>query len=367
MIHIFDLNNGPFQAIKNGYKTVEMRLNDEKRQKLSIGDFLIFVNKISSERLYTKIVNKKVYKDFFELYPNYKGTEIGYLPDQVPNPEDMYEYYSKEKIEKYNALAIHIEVIQSNFAIVFDMDDTLLKNDKTISDYTIKVLNELQKLGHKIVINTARSKYYNSEYFYQIKPDYAILNGGSLIIDKNEKTLQKSIILPNQMNELVKDFLKYTRNFSIQTYDDFLTNDHKYKGQNAKFFDFEHNEIKDEVYKIVVSFYDNEDAKFLAEKYNLDFVPYLDGKFVRFNKRNVSKHFGNESLSQLINIPLTHFIVFGDDLGDLEMIKKSGEGVLMKNSHLVEKFQNTIVTECTNDDDGVAKYLAKKFKISAKP
>ena len=366
MIHYLNLNDGPFHAIKNGYKTVEMRLNDEKRQKISQGDFLIFTNNKTFEKIYTRVVDKKVYKDFFDLYPNYKKEEIGYLPFENPNPEDMYEYYSKEKIEKYNALAIHIEVIKSNFAIVFDMDDTMLKSDKTISDYSLKVLKCLQKQGHKIVINTARSLYYNSEYFNLIQPDYAILNGGALIIDINQKTLQKSIISPEIMNNMVKDFLKVTRNFSIQTKSDFLTNDAKYKGQNAKYFDFENNLIQDEVYKIVASFYDNKNAEVLSNKYDLAYIPYFDGKFVRFNKKEVSKEFGNRSLSKLIDIPLTHFIVFGDDLGDLEMIKEAGEGVIMKNSHLTTNAKNINITEFSNDEDGVAKYLAKKFKIAAK-
>lgn len=32
------LNNEPFNSIKSGMKTIEMRLNDEKRQKLNVGD-----------------------------------------------------------------------------------------------------------------------------------------------------------------------------------------------------------------------------------------------------------------------------------------------------------------------------------------
>ena len=34
MKHEMKLNNGPFERIKNGTKTIELRLNDEKRQLL---------------------------------------------------------------------------------------------------------------------------------------------------------------------------------------------------------------------------------------------------------------------------------------------------------------------------------------------
>jgi hydroxymethylpyrimidine pyrophosphatase-like HAD family hydrolase len=73
------------------------------------------------------------------------------------------------------------------------------------------------------------------------------------------------------------------------------------------------------------------------------------------------------NLSQIIGIPLDDFIVFGDDIGDIEMIEKSGEGVLMSNSNVFEKYPKIIKTEFSNDEDGVCEYLDKKFKISAKP
>ena len=37
MIHKMKLNENPFERIKNGTKTVEFRLYDEKRQQIKIG------------------------------------------------------------------------------------------------------------------------------------------------------------------------------------------------------------------------------------------------------------------------------------------------------------------------------------------
>ena len=105
----------------------------------------------------------------------------------------------------------------------------------------------------------------------------------------------------------------------------------------------------------------------LAEQFNLECIPYFDGKFVRFNNKNISKLSGNIELSKILNIPLDKFVVFGDDTGDLEMIKNSGDGLLMQNSHIKEKYSYIKTTSYTNDEDGVAKYLVEKFKIAAKP
>ena len=44
MIHYMNLNNRPFQLIKNGSKSVEMRLYDEKRAKIKVGDQISFTN-----------------------------------------------------------------------------------------------------------------------------------------------------------------------------------------------------------------------------------------------------------------------------------------------------------------------------------
>lgn len=40
-----------FQAIKEGWKTVEMRLNDEKRSVISAGDIIEFTNTTIQEKM----------------------------------------------------------------------------------------------------------------------------------------------------------------------------------------------------------------------------------------------------------------------------------------------------------------------------
>ena len=42
MLHKMKLNSKPFESIKSGSKTIELRLNDEKRQQVSVGDFIEF-------------------------------------------------------------------------------------------------------------------------------------------------------------------------------------------------------------------------------------------------------------------------------------------------------------------------------------
>ena len=98
MIHYYNLNQVPFQTIKNDEKWVEMRLNDEKKQQLKVGDHIIFTNiENGKEMLLVQIKALKVFKNFVELYKNYQKEAIGYKKDEIADPKDMYEYYSPEK------------------------------------------------------------------------------------------------------------------------------------------------------------------------------------------------------------------------------------------------------------------------------
>lgn len=248
--------------------------------------------------------------------------------------------------------------------IIFDMDDTLLPSDRVIKKYTLDVLNKVQDLGHKIVINTARSKSFNQEYFDEIKPDYAILNGGSLIIDKNEKVLFKKVISAEVVNELIVDLIKISNNFSIYTENELFSSDPNFHSQGAQFFDFSKEILNKESLKIVGNFKNKELADKVAAKYDLIYVPYLEGKFGRMNRKDTSKESGNRELMKLLNASLDDAIVFGDDVGDLKMIQEAGVGVLMKNAkdELKEKVKN--VSKYTNNEDGVARFLTEFFNIN---
>ena len=108
MIINMKLNNIPFNKIKNGSKTIELRLNDEKRRLLNIGDEIEFTNIFNNEKLLVDIINLYRYDSFDELYKHFNKVEMGYLIDQEANPKDMEEYYSKEEQEKYGVLGIKI-------------------------------------------------------------------------------------------------------------------------------------------------------------------------------------------------------------------------------------------------------------------
>ncbi len=110
MTHKMNLWNDSFLAIKNRTKTIEMRLYDEKRSAISIGDVIQFTNTKTGEIMDCAVVNLYRYKDFYELYKHHNKISIGYGETEPADPNDMLTYYSAENIEKYGVLGIEIAV-----------------------------------------------------------------------------------------------------------------------------------------------------------------------------------------------------------------------------------------------------------------
>ena len=105
------LDSDIFEIVKNGTKTVEVRLYDEKRRKLKVGDTLVFLKRPDDiEQIKTKITNLEVYKNFKELVNNYDIKDL-YLESYTKEMflDELKRFYSEEDQEKYGVLAITFE------------------------------------------------------------------------------------------------------------------------------------------------------------------------------------------------------------------------------------------------------------------
>ncbi|MBR3161346.1 MAG: ASCH domain-containing protein [Bacilli bacterium] len=109
MIHKMKLNDKPFNSIEEGTKTVELRLNDEKRQQLKVKDYIEFTNRETSKKLLTEVIDLHKYPSFEELFKHFDKKDLGYDEDEVADPADMDEYYSKEEQDKYGVVGIKIK------------------------------------------------------------------------------------------------------------------------------------------------------------------------------------------------------------------------------------------------------------------
>lgn len=247
--------------------------------------------------------------------------------------------------------------------IIFDLDDTLLNDACKISQYTLEVLEKLRGMGHKIVPNTARSKLFAQEYLDALKPDYAILNGGTLILEGEDRVLDRHMIDGETTKVLIKELLLHTGYMDIQTEDQLYSHLGQYTRQNARAIDFSREDFDFPVFKIVVKIDDEETVKAIAEKYGLVATSYFGTNLWRFNKKGGTKAEANRRFAQLMGGSLEDVIAFGDDLGDIEMLQQAGIGVLMKNARKEVHGKVARMSEYTNDEDGVARFLVKHFGL----
>ncbi|MCY1037749.1 ASCH domain-containing protein [Staphylococcus nepalensis] len=107
------LNNEPFQLMKNGIKTIEIRLNDEKRQDIKSGDYIIFKNLESKETLKVIVIETVVFTSFQSLLKQYSNKEIGAKSEDQLSQKiaAIYQIYSQTDELHYGALAIRVEVV----------------------------------------------------------------------------------------------------------------------------------------------------------------------------------------------------------------------------------------------------------------
>ena len=112
--HVTNLTPAPMQEIRTGNKTIELRLNDEKRKQISVGDTIKFINtEDSNDTLRVKVVDLFLFSSFAELYDNLPLLNCGYNEDNIntASPEDMEMYYSREKQNKYGVVGIEISLL----------------------------------------------------------------------------------------------------------------------------------------------------------------------------------------------------------------------------------------------------------------
>ena len=108
MIHKMKLNQDPFERMKNGTKTIEFRLFDEKRQQIKVGDQIEF-SKLPDlqEKLLVDVVELYREDTFEKLFRELFTDE----EEIARKTKAMYEIYSSEKEQQYGVLGIKVIVL----------------------------------------------------------------------------------------------------------------------------------------------------------------------------------------------------------------------------------------------------------------
>lgn len=178
-IHDMKLNNTAWKSIKKNKKSIELRLNDEKRQKIKVGDIVIFTNQETGKQIKRKVKKLHPYPNFEELYAHFPKKKLGYAKKKEASFKDMEKYYSKKDIEKNGVLGIELKPKRR---IILKILLSLLV---IIGLYflTISIRSAVMKANDK-KINNAISELENERIdyvFIDINPSFALLFQGNKV------------------------------------------------------------------------------------------------------------------------------------------------------------------------------------------
>ena len=117
MIHKMKLLDSPFERIKNGTKTVEFRLYDEKRSKIKIGDQIEFSKLPDLQETILVDVLDLYREDTFENLFKKLFTDEDEIKKKT---KSMYQYYSPDEEKQYGVVGIKISLISSGFRYTYN-------------------------------------------------------------------------------------------------------------------------------------------------------------------------------------------------------------------------------------------------------
>lgn len=114
MVHQLKLQERFFNYMKNGTKKIELRLYDEKRKAINLGDEIEFLKLPDlNDKLRVKVCGLLRYNSFSDLF---KDFDISILADKSMSKEELLdvlqEFYTTEEQQKYGVLGIRINPLK---------------------------------------------------------------------------------------------------------------------------------------------------------------------------------------------------------------------------------------------------------------
>lgn len=247
--------------------------------------------------------------------------------------------------------------------LLFDLDDTLLRSDKTISKRTLDALQKCRERGILIGISTSRSVHNCTTFLSELTPDLIIASGGAVIRYHGDyiHTSEFSIAETQRLIRTAREVCGSDCEITIDTLDAHYWN---YKidprKEDATWGDTIYTDFADfseRALKFCVEIFDESVARKLATLLpDCDCLRFAGTAWYKFTKKDATKENALRKASEICGIDLRNVTAFGDDAPDIGMLKLCGTGVAMGNAIDTVKEAADIVIE-SNDEDGIAKFL----------
>lgn len=271
----------------------------------------------------------------------------------------------------------------SNVLYVTDLDGTLLKDDKTISNRTVRIINDLIAQGALITYATARTIESSSKITHKINFNIPVINRNGTVLSN---PVTKAIVDIEAFDKAVlSDIRKKLQGYHIPGFVTAYVEGKEVKSyiserSNAGFRQYIEEHKGDKRLRAVVKEEDLYEGTvcyftFIAPKEELVALYHDMGQSKKWNcifqqdkyssnywleicPANATKASAIQKLKESHNCDI--IVVFGDSLNDLSMFEVADESYAVGNAMDELKEIATGVIE-SNNDDGVALFLEKRF------
>lgn len=249
--------------------------------------------------------------------------------------------------------------------LLFDLDGTLLRNDKTLSEFTLEKISECRRRGYLTGISTSRSEQNCIGFIKALEPDIVISSGGALV-RVNGTVISESSFSPAQTKHFIETVRKVCGMDCEITVDTTEAHYWNYKSDPKEqdkswsdsiytdFIDFDRPALK-----ICALIPEADLARKLCDYFpELDCRRFSDGDWYKFTQSGITKEKAISDVCRELKFSPSEIMVFGDDYSDIGMLKMCGAGIAMGNAIWEVKDIADDIT-LSNEEDGAAVYLEK--------
>jgi Cof subfamily protein (haloacid dehalogenase superfamily) len=262
--------------------------------------------------------------------------------------------------------------------LALDLDDTLLRSDLSISHRTINAIRQTAQLGVTVVLASGRI-YAAMNNFSRLlglheRPGYLICNNGALILETHSGNIVYEAKLDKEIILTVCD-LADAEGFALQMYDNdimYVSRQNEYSNIDQRTTGLRQVVVEnfkdmagDGYYKLIIP----GDPE-LLKHIEIIIRTYLGQSLTIFTSRphfleitpeDTDKGTALAKVAKLLKVRKEQTMAIGDSMNDEAMIRWAGIGVAMANGDERIKSMADLVTEHTNDEDGVAEIIEKYF------
>lgn len=247
--------------------------------------------------------------------------------------------------------------------LLFDLDGTLLRSDKTISQASLKALHRCREKGILIGVSTSRGEQNALSFIEELQPEVLIASGGALV-KYNGEYIYRAEFSKEETRRMIaaaREVCGADCGITVDTADFHYWNckidpkkqDHSWGDSiYTDFKDFEESALK-----VCVEIFEDSQAVRLRELLDwCDCIRFSDGYWYKFTQKAATKERAIKELCAVCGISTEEITAFGDDYADIGMLRLCGRGIAMGNAVSEVKACADLVIG-SNDEDGIAEYL----------